>query len=197
MLRDRAAPLNDPAGKEIVQERASDARDVHATMPVEVGVLGGDERLADHDWNPVERNEVAPFEEELANQLTTQSVHLSSDGGAISGQLIDRRQVLADLAQHEEADDPGYGSAEQECNDQDAQQSGPDRTPRAGGPVASLHLSRGQYARSRKGVNLPRPLTTPRGVTATRLRDRSCNLKTLGPSDLAADTGPREGRSGM
>ena len=130
--------------------------DVDAAMVVEVGVLGGDERLPDDQRDLVERHEVALLEEELADQLTTRGVDLGGDCGPVSGQLIDGRQILAYFTQHQEADHCGDRRGEHEREDQDSRQSAPDRTPRAWSPVASWHLSGEQYARPGGGSTLRR-----------------------------------------
>ncbi len=59
--------------------------------------------------------EVALFEEELADQLATRGVDLRGDGGPVACQLVDRRQILADFTQHQEADHCGDGHAEAEA----------------------------------------------------------------------------------
>ena len=78
--------------------------EVDAAMAIEVRVLGGDERLADDERDLVERDEVALFEEEFTDQLSVRSVDLGGDGRPVSGELMDGRQVLADLPQSQETE---------------------------------------------------------------------------------------------
>ncbi len=67
-------------------------------MMIEVRVLGGDERLANDERNLVEGDEVALFEEELADELSVCGVDLRGDRGPVRGELLHGRKIFANLA---------------------------------------------------------------------------------------------------
>jgi hypothetical protein len=62
LLRDRAAALDDALVRHVHDEGARDAERIDAGMPVEVGVLGGEERLAHVGRHALQGDDVPPLD---------------------------------------------------------------------------------------------------------------------------------------
>ena len=74
LLRQRAGALRAPSFDDVGHRRDENAPDVHAEVAVELRILGGDDRLAEHPVDVVVADHHAPLRGELADHLPSAGV---------------------------------------------------------------------------------------------------------------------------
>ena len=121
LLRDGAAALLHPLARQVGEERAGDAEGIDARVAVEVGVLRGEEGRPHVGGHAIERHQVSPFDEELAEHGAVFGEDLGCGRRLVAEELIHRREVLADLTVDDVADRP-------RCHDA-GEQEGPEEPP--------------------------------------------------------------------
>ena len=131
LLRQRAGALLAPPLDDVGDRRGDDAPEVQAEVLVEVGVLGGDDRVAQHRVDVVVADDDAPLRRELADDLPVGGVDAGDRARVVvveGGNLREVRRVGEQYAaqdaehrhDHEQRDDAGVAS----CFEDDVRHNG-------------------------------------------------------------------------
>ena len=116
LLRQRArallaAPLGDVDGR-----RGEDAIDVQAEVLVEIGILGGDDGVAQQRIDVVVADDHAPLRRELADDLAVRRVHARDGAGAVVVERGNLREVAGVREEHA-AQRAGHGRHQEQRDD--------------------------------------------------------------------------------
>ena len=116
LLRERARALLPPPLHDVDERRGKDAPDVDAEMPVEIGVFGGDDRLAQHRIDVVVSDDNAPLRREFPDQLSLRGVDARDGAGRIVVERGDLREVVG-VREHHSAQDAEHRRDDEERHD--------------------------------------------------------------------------------
>ena len=116
LLRERARPLRAPPLEDVGERGDEDAPDVHAEVPIEFGVLGGDDRLPQQRVDVVVADHDAPLRGELTDHLAAAG---GDAGDRARGVVVERRHLrqIAGEREHDAAQNPEHRGHDEQRDD--------------------------------------------------------------------------------
>ena len=140
LLRDRAG-AGALAGEHVLDGRDDDARDAQAEVLLEVGVLGGDDRLPQHRRHVVVADDDAALGGELADHLAVAREEAGDRVRLVVVERADLGQVVGVGEEHAAERAEQRGDQEQGDEDRLLRHADDDASSARRGPVGGHHLS--------------------------------------------------------